>query len=79
MSVMVNGRQLRQELARRGLDPSDLARAAQLSAATVSTALSGRPIAARSLARIADVLRRVPVDEVLDRLVTTDSGESEVR
>ena len=78
MTVTVDVHRLRVEMARRGLDAQHLAREARLSSATVSTALSGRPIAANSLARIADVLRRVPVDEVLDRLIVSDPVDADV-
>ena len=55
-------------MARRGLAAVDLAREAQLSPATISTALSGKRISARSLALIAAALLRAPVIEII-RLV----------
>lgn len=69
MSVTVQVPLLRQEMARRGWDGSDLARAARLSPATISAALAGRPIAARSLALIAAALAHVPAVEAIDRLL----------
>lgn len=59
---------LRQELARRGWCGADLARAAEVSHPTVSAALAGRPIAARSLGRIARALMQAPVIETVDVL-----------
>lgn len=49
-----------------------LAHAAQLSPATISAALAGRPIAARSLALIAEALTRSPVIDVIDSLLAPD-------
>jgi hypothetical protein len=72
MSVRVDVRQLRREMARRGWDAIDLAREARLSAATVSSALAGRPIAAASLRLIAEALVRVPAVAVLDRLIVDE-------
>ena len=69
MSVSVHPERLRQEIARRGWSPVDLARAARLSPATVSAALGGRPIAASSLGLIAKALADTPTVEVIDRLL----------
>ncbi len=46
MSVSINSGQLRLEMALRGWDAVDLARASRLSAATVSIALAGKPASA---------------------------------
>jgi lambda repressor-like predicted transcriptional regulator len=59
-------------MARRGWAACDLAREARLSEATVSTALAGRPIAARSVGLIAEALTRVPVLPALDSLLMAD-------
>jgi lambda repressor-like predicted transcriptional regulator len=75
MSVNVNPAQLRLEMARRGWDAIDLARASRLSPATVSTALAGRPIAAKSVGLIAGALIGTPANEVIDRLVRGDSAD----
>ena len=56
-------------MARRGWAAIDLAREARLSPATISTALSGKPISARSLALIAAALLRAPVIDIIDSLV----------
>jgi hypothetical protein len=72
MSVIVHPGRLRQEMARRGWAGKDLARESRLSAATVSAALSGRPIAARSVTLIAEALARVPVLATIDSLLFGD-------
>jgi transcriptional regulator with XRE-family HTH domain len=72
MSVVMHPGRLRQEMARRGWAASDLAREARLSQATVGAALSGRPIAERSLARMANALSRSPVLPVIDSLLMSD-------
>jgi transcriptional regulator with XRE-family HTH domain len=56
-------------MTRRGWDAVDLARAARLSPATVSTALAGKPISAHSMSQIAKALSQAPVDELIDRLI----------
>jgi hypothetical protein len=54
----------------RGWDPIDLAREAHLSPATVSTALNGRPIAAKSLSLMVQVvLRNPPIGEIDDLIL----------
>ncbi|MGO9583572.1 MAG: hypothetical protein ACLP36_12250 [Acidimicrobiales bacterium] len=76
MSVTVRRAHLRQEMARRGWDAIDLARASRLSPATVSAALAGRPIAAKSLTLIAGALSRAPIVESIDALLERgDSGQ----
>jgi len=49
VSVVVHAGRLRFEMVRRGWSVSDLARESRLSAATISAALAGRPMAAKSL------------------------------
>jgi transcriptional regulator with XRE-family HTH domain len=75
MSVVLNARRLRHELARRGLSATDLARESKLSPATISAALSGRAISAQSLSLIGGVLERVAALEVLDSLIVSESDE----
>ena len=70
MSVTVDAQRLRQEIARRGWGGVDLARAARLSPATVSAALSGRPISATSIGLMAKALASNPADAVIDRLLS---------
>jgi hypothetical protein len=74
MSVVVHPGRLRQEMVRRGWAAVDLARESRLSHATVSTALSGRPIAEKSFALIARALARAPVLDVADSLIMNDGG-----
>lgn len=75
MSLVVNTDQLRREIARRGWDAIDLARAARLSPATVSTALAGKAISAHSMSQIAKALSQAPVDELIDKLIKRDSPD----
>ena len=75
MSVTVHSGRLRQEIARRGWSPVDLARAARLSPATVSSALSGKPIAASSLSLIAGALANAPTVDLIDKLLMSDRQE----
>lgn len=56
-------------MARRGWVAIDLAREARVSPATVSAALSGNPISARSLALIAAALMHTPVIDIIDSLI----------
>ena len=69
MGVVIHPGRLRLELARRGWSASDLAREAGISPPTISAALAGRPIAARSLGLIADCLSRVAPSSVVDALI----------
>lgn len=69
MGVTVRAVVLRHEMARRGWNSSALARAAGLSPATVSAVLSGKPVAADTLRRIADALAKTPGNRVLDHLL----------
>ena len=73
MSVIVHPARLRREMTRRGSEAFHLAKEARLSPATVSAALTGRPIAPRSLTMIADALLRAPVLEVIDSLIMDEA------
>jgi hypothetical protein len=75
MSFSLNAEQLRLEMALRGWDAVDLARASRLSTATVSTALAGKPIAAKSVAQIATAITQTPANDVINRLVRRDSQD----
>ena len=77
MGVVVHPGRLRQELARRGWSATDLAREAGVSRPTVSAALAGRPIAARSLGLVAQALVRVPAIDVIDGLLLNPPPASE--
>ena len=78
MSVVVHPGRLRQEMVRRGWAACDLARASRLSEATVSAALAGRPIAARSLMLMAEALRRAPANHVVDSLLMIDRPDMDL-
>jgi transcriptional regulator with XRE-family HTH domain len=75
MSVLVHPGRLRYEMARRGWAASDLARESRLGPATISAALRGRPIAAKSLALIARALSRVPVLDLVDSIIMSDQSD----
>jgi DNA-binding Xre family transcriptional regulator len=68
-ATRVNRRRLELELARRGWNCSDLCRASGVSAATLSSAINGKPIAHRTLVRIAVALERQPIVAAIDRLL----------
>jgi transcriptional regulator with XRE-family HTH domain len=53
MSVVLAADRLRLEIARRGWGNADLARAASVSAATITAATAGRPISPSTLRKIA--------------------------
>jgi hypothetical protein len=69
MSIVLSPDRLRLEMARRGWSGSDLARASRLSPPTISAALAGRPVAAKTLASIARALCSAPTVEGVDGLV----------
>lgn len=72
MSITVDAARLRHEIARRGWNAIDLARESRLSPATVTAALAGRPISARSLSLMAAALLRTPPNQLIDRLIMPD-------
>jgi lambda repressor-like predicted transcriptional regulator len=74
VSVVVDPGRLRHEMVRRGWCGRDLARESRLSEATISTALSGKAIAASSLAMIAKALSRAPAIDVVDSLIRMQPG-----
>jgi transcriptional regulator with XRE-family HTH domain len=69
VSVVLAAERLRLEIARRGWGNADLARAASVSAATITAAMAGRPISPNTLRKIALALSAsAPVsgiDEIL--------------
>jgi len=75
VSVIVHSGRLRFEMVRRGWSASDLARESRLSPATISAALAGRPIAAKSLDLIGDALTRVSARQAIDELISGESFE----
>ncbi|HUY73728.1 MAG TPA: helix-turn-helix transcriptional regulator [Candidatus Dormibacteraeota bacterium] len=72
MTVRMNADQLDRELARRGWNATDLARASGCSAATISGARRGRPISSATLCKIAEALRSAPVIPGIDELIGTE-------
>jgi hypothetical protein len=72
VTVIVDARRLRRELARRGLSASQLAREAGLSTPTITAALGGRAISATSLRLIAQALTRLPALDVIDSLLLAE-------
>jgi transcriptional regulator with XRE-family HTH domain len=75
MSVVVHPARLRHELARRALSATELARLSGVSAATVTAALAGRAISAKSLQLIAKGLGNVPTVDVIDALLDSPGLE----
>lgn len=71
MSARLNSKQLRFEMARRGLTGSELARRAHLSPGTVSQAVNGRRVAPRTMSKLTIALLDIKpisgLDELLDR------------
>ena len=72
MTVRLNAEQLNRELARRGWNATDLARASGCSAATISGARRGRPVSSTTLCKIAEALRAAPVIPGIDELIGTE-------
>ncbi|MHB8325552.1 MAG: helix-turn-helix domain-containing protein [Candidatus Dormibacteria bacterium] len=64
MSVTVDGGELSQALAMRGLLQKDLAQLSGVSETAISFAIRGRPIRAVTFARIARALAAAPVIEL---------------
>jgi transcriptional regulator with XRE-family HTH domain len=69
MNHAVNADALEREMMLRGWTGADLARESRLSAATVSAALAGRPIAVSSVLLIAQALMRCPMVAMVDFLL----------
>ena len=69
MSVVVNTKRLRLELVHRGWTAAALAHEAQLSPATISAALGGRPITVTSVRLIAQALARAPAVDGIELLL----------
>lgn len=69
MGARLNPKQVRYEMARRGLSGNELARRAHLSPGTVSQAVNGRPVAPRTPDKIAIALLSTKVIAGLDELL----------
>jgi transcriptional regulator with XRE-family HTH domain len=72
-SVRVNGVHLRREMARRGWRAIDLARAAGVSAGTMTAVMKGTYVSPRTLQKIAAALTKAPVVPGLDDLLEASS------
>jgi transcriptional regulator with XRE-family HTH domain len=68
----MNADNLDRELARRGWNATDLARASGCSAATISGARRGRPVSSTTLCKIAEALRSAPVIPGIDDLIGSE-------
>ena len=69
MTTRMHPSRLERELARRGWNATDLARAPGISVATISAARHGRPLAHATLCKIADALQKAPVIPGVDDLL----------
>ncbi len=67
--VYVNVPRLRREIALRGWRPTDVGRAAGLSAGTITAVMKGGPVSPGTLRKIAGALRRYPIVPGLDELL----------
>jgi transcriptional regulator with XRE-family HTH domain len=65
---------LDRELARRGWNATDLAKASGISVGTISAARRGRPVSNATLCKIADALRTAPIVQGVDSLLEPESG-----
>ena len=72
----MNAARLDRELARRGWNATDLAKAAGISVGTISAARRGRPVANATLCKIADALLRAQVMPGVDDLLEPGFGPS---
>jgi transcriptional regulator with XRE-family HTH domain len=69
IGVKLNTGTLRRDMYARGWQQKDLAHAANLSNATVSEVMRGRPASLKTLTRIADALEGCPPRDDLGRLL----------
>ena len=65
----MNAAQLDREMARRGWNATDLAKASGVSMATISGARRGRPVSNSTLCKIAEALMKAPVMPGVDNLL----------
>ena len=65
---------LDRELARRGWNATELAKASGISVGTISAARRGRPVSNATLGKIAEALRAAPIVEGVDLLLEPESG-----
>jgi transcriptional regulator with XRE-family HTH domain len=65
---------LDRELARRGWNATELAKASGISVGTISAARRGRPVSNATLGKIAEALRAAPIVEGVDLLLEPETG-----
>ena len=69
VSTRLDPARLDRELARRGWNATDLAKASGISVGTISAARSGRPVSNATVCKIADALRDAPIIPGIDSLL----------
>ena len=69
MSTRLDPNRLDRELARRGWNATDLAKASGISGGTISAARRGRPVSNATVCKIADALRAAPIVAGVDGLL----------
>ena len=74
MSTRIDPTRLDRELARRGWNATDLAKASGISVGTISAARRGRPVSNATVCKIADALRDAPVIVGVDNLLEPEQG-----
>jgi transcriptional regulator with XRE-family HTH domain len=75
MTHAVDSKALKREMFLRGWTGVDLARESRLSAATVSAALAGKPIAVASVILIAQALMRCPMVAMVESLLPEETPQ----
>lgn len=74
MGTRLDPARLDRELARRGWNATDLAKASGVSVGTISAARRGRPVSNGSLCKIADALSNAPVIPGVDNLLEPEDA-----
>jgi transcriptional regulator with XRE-family HTH domain len=74
-AVRVNQVRLRHEMVRRGWQANDLARAASVSAGTLTAILHGRSVSPHTLRKLAIALTKHPIVPGLEELIDLDGLE----
>jgi transcriptional regulator with XRE-family HTH domain len=74
MGVRISPERLDRELARRGWNATELAKASGCSPSTISGALRGRRVNNETLRKIADALLNAPVVPGVDSLLEPENG-----
>jgi transcriptional regulator with XRE-family HTH domain len=74
VSTRLDPNRLDRELARRGWNATDLAKASGISVGTISAARRGRPVSNATVCKIADALRAAPVVAGVDSLLEREYG-----